>query len=301
VSIRYVEQADIDPVKWDRTVDVSLNASLYGKSWFLDSVADTWDALIENDYLAVMPLVFRKGFVFTEIYPPLLTKYLGIFSSLPVNHDKINRFIQHIPKKFKKINICLNRLNTQSLQLGRVSGQPCFELDLISSYDLKQKKYTSIALDNIAIAWENKLSVMKHLSLTELEYFLRVNAKAGNRILTFSSLRQILSRLNKKGKAIIVGVYGPENTLCSVAVFVNETNSIILLYACTNSQCCALKANYLIIDSFLRDYSGNNITMGFDYTDTSWNENLYHDFGAVKGYCYTVKINRLPTLIKWAF
>ncbi|MBN2522118.1 MAG: hypothetical protein JXB24_02540 [Bacteroidales bacterium] len=301
MPIRYVKQADIDPVKWDRTIDVSLNASLYGKSWFLDSVADTWDALIENDYMAVMPLVFRKGFVFTEIYPPLLTKYLGVFSSLPVDHDKINRFILHIPEKFKKINICMNRLNTQSLQLDRVSGQTCFELDLISSYDLKRKKYSPIVPDNIAIARENKLSLIKHLSLTELEYFLRVNVKSGHRIRIFSSLRQILSRLNKKGKAIVVGVYGPENTICSVAIFVNDTNSIILLYACTNQQCSAYKANYLIIDSFLRDYSGNNITIGFDYTDTIWNENLYHDFGAVKGYCYNVIINRLPALIKWAF
>ena len=40
----------------------------------------TWDALVEDDYVSVMPLPYRKKMGVTYIFPPTMTQQLGVFS-----------------------------------------------------------------------------------------------------------------------------------------------------------------------------------------------------------------------------
>ncbi len=43
-------------------MDEAFNGLIYAKSWYLDIVADQWDALVENDYEKIFPLVHRKKY-----------------------------------------------------------------------------------------------------------------------------------------------------------------------------------------------------------------------------------------------
>ncbi|MBK8472915.1 MAG: hypothetical protein IPL33_12555 [Sphingobacteriales bacterium] len=55
-AIRYVAHADIDRLRWDDAITRAANSLPYAYSWYLDIVAPHWDALVTDDYSAVMPL-----------------------------------------------------------------------------------------------------------------------------------------------------------------------------------------------------------------------------------------------------
>jgi hypothetical protein len=55
-QIQYLSHKNIDKIKWDAVIASSSNRLIYGYSFYLDHMAKQWDALILNDYEAVMPL-----------------------------------------------------------------------------------------------------------------------------------------------------------------------------------------------------------------------------------------------------
>ncbi|MBA7573916.1 hypothetical protein ES708_15717 [subsurface metagenome] len=301
MAIRYIQNKDIDYKLWDSCINHSLNGLIYANSWFLDVVAEQWDALVEDDYLSVMPLVYRRRLFFDELYTPFLAKQLGVFSVTPVKAEKIKEFLEHIPGSFKKIHLCLNRHNTQSLKNKKDTCKSCFEIDLIAPYEKKKKSYSDSALKHISTAIEKKLTLIRHTSLYDLENFLLKNLRVARKARLITSLRQILSRLVGLGKAEIIGAYGPENELCSVACFVKSTTNVILLFAHTAKQGDLFKANYLIIDTFLKNYSSHNVTISLDYIDKSWNAGLYKEFKALESHYCCISKNRLPFFVRWFF
>ena len=100
--IYYVKRKDLDLKKYDACIDNAINSRIYGYSWYLDIVADNWDALVLNDYEAVMPLPWRQKYFIKYIYPPAWTQQLGVFSNFKIEADLVEQFVNSIPKKFKK-------------------------------------------------------------------------------------------------------------------------------------------------------------------------------------------------------
>jgi hypothetical protein len=46
--------------KWDRCINESSNALIYGTTTYLDHLADHWPGIVLNDYEMVMPVAWRK-------------------------------------------------------------------------------------------------------------------------------------------------------------------------------------------------------------------------------------------------
>ena len=58
----FLKHDKIDKVKWDNCISRSVNGHIYARSWYLNIVSPDWDALIEGDYEAVMPLTWKRKF-----------------------------------------------------------------------------------------------------------------------------------------------------------------------------------------------------------------------------------------------
>jgi hypothetical protein len=300
LAIRYIRQKDINYSLWDRCISNSLNGLVYGYSWYLDIIAQHWDALVEDDYRSVMPLIHKERLFYKKTYTPLLSGQLGIFSMKPVTSAKIEIFLKAIPYRFRKLKICFNRQNSLSIK----NCFPCksvksYELDLITPYERKSDLYTAAIKSGISIAKKNKLSVNKGLSLAEFQKFVaqNENQRPANDLL--NPLQHILSLLIGIGKGEIIAVFSSDNILISVACFITSNQNVIMLYALSNDQGVEEKANYLIMDSFLRNYSSRNVTLSIDYLDKSWNKELFRDFDALESHYLCYSENRFPLLFRW--
>ena len=113
--IHYLKRNELNIEKYDYCIETSFNSRIYAYSWYLDIVADNWDALVLNDYEAVMPLPWRSKYFIKYIYPPAWTQQLGVFSESEISKKIISIFIKAIPKKFKKVTIQFNSQNDLSL------------------------------------------------------------------------------------------------------------------------------------------------------------------------------------------
>ncbi|MBN1596790.1 MAG: hypothetical protein JW894_00705 [Bacteroidales bacterium] len=299
MAIRYIRQKDINYSLWDRCINYSLNGVIYAQSWFLDIVAKKWDALVEDDYKTVMPLTFHRKFLHRELFNPPFAKQLGIFSEKPLNHSKIEKFMNHIPIIYRKLNICFNRHNSQSLKLPDAEHKYAYELDLITPYEKKSKLYSKKLRTQLEQAHQKRFSVVRNISLYEFESFVVNCNDADNESHLFKMLRQILSRLTHTGKAEITGVYNYVNELDTVACFVKSNNNVVLFYGKSKNNEDSVLTVYLLIDDFLRTYSGRNVTLSLEHFDKYCNEEIYSEFGAIKCSYICFSQNKLPYFLKW--
>ncbi|MEQ1554762.1 MAG: hypothetical protein ABL929_11315, partial [Ferruginibacter sp.] len=109
MAIKYFTYKDIDKTKWDACVINAHNSLIYVHSFYLDNCTNkNWDALILNDYEAVLPITFRKKIGIKYLYQPAFLQQAGIFSANVLSKELINEFILLLMSKFKFAEINFN-------------------------------------------------------------------------------------------------------------------------------------------------------------------------------------------------
>src|SRR5512133_3076648 len=112
--IHHLRHQDIDKKKWDNCINTAVNRLPYALSWWLDCVSGGWEALVMDDYKALMPLPCKKKLGFEYLVQPFYTQQLGIFA----DDDKIlsdtNQFLKEIPSKYRLVQMQLNDSNYPS-------------------------------------------------------------------------------------------------------------------------------------------------------------------------------------------
>ena len=68
-------------IKWDNCITNAPNGLIYGYSFYLDHMAKQWDALVLNDYEAVMPLTWNKKYGINLFIPAFSYSSIGSFWS----------------------------------------------------------------------------------------------------------------------------------------------------------------------------------------------------------------------------
>ena len=141
--IRFLTSQEINKDKWDLCINASINGLVYAQSWYLDMVAGEWDALVDDNYESVFPLVSGKKWGINYLYQPPFTQQLGIFSGKVLSEELVSRFIAAIPSKFKFAEFNLNTYNKPGKGNFSVHQWKNHELDLIKSYDRIYKSYST--------------------------------------------------------------------------------------------------------------------------------------------------------------
>jgi len=145
MMLKYVEHNDIDLNRWDELLLISPNATIFNMSWYLESVSVNWDALILNDYQAIMPLPFTKKAGVKLLYQPFFSRQSGVFSGNKIlTDDEKQLFFTELFNRFTHINI--------GFELGYTipeiikSKQRMFQyLDLSIGYESIYKQYSTNA------------------------------------------------------------------------------------------------------------------------------------------------------------
>ena len=155
MSIRYVAHKDIDFNRWDETIASASNAIIYAESWFLNCTTNNqWDALIDDDYVSVMPLPFnRKLLGYHQLYQPFFTQQLGVFSKNSA--IDVEPFIEHIPAKFKRQQYAFNWKNN----CPSLASKTNLVVDLSKSYEEIESTFSS--------SLRKRIRKLKHMTLSE--------------------------------------------------------------------------------------------------------------------------------------
>jgi len=278
--IQYIKRKNLDVDKYDKCIQKSLNSRVYAFSWYLDIVADNWDALILNDYEVVMPLPWRQKYFIKYIYPPAWTQQLGVFSSEKIQKELILDFIKSIPKKFRKITIQFNSENRFIHE--NLTERINYILPLSGLYEEIYKGFNNNRKRDLKKAKENKLYI-KEVEIGEL---IAV-AKSNYSILSYTQkdydkLIRLIQVVNKVNKITLLGVFSKTNDFLGGSLFFKNKNRLTYLFSVVNEKGKKEKAIGYLIDKIINDNSKSNFILDFE---GSMNENIakfFKTFGAKK-------------------
>ncbi len=301
VEIKYLKHNQIDLTKWNLCIENSFNGNTYAFSWFLDIVAEYWDALVEGDYVRVMPLVSKRKYLVDYIYQPNFTQQLGVFSTDKLSPDNILQFIQHIPANYKYVNINLNVNNKIDTESYKIDTKNNIELDLISSYETLRANYSKNTIRNIEKSIKRDISISESVTVNEILNLFKENIGDPINNLKepqYNTLRRIISSALRNGNGKILGAYTKENSLCAAAFFLESFRKSINLISVSNNEGKNNSAMFQIFDMFIKTNSSRNHTLDFDGSNIDSIASFYKGFGGTTCNYQTLTINNLPWPIK---
>ncbi len=280
--LRYLRNTEIDRAAWNRLMAESPNAVLYAQAWYLDAVADQWDALVQGNYEAVMPLVWNRKWGLKSIYPPLLSQQLGVFSRKTIDKAQFESFIGQIPWYYWKVRLRLNKANDFKPSGWNRSVWKNMVLDLDASYEDLLINYSSNCKRNL-----KKAKAVQTQTIQQEECFEKALAvfKEGRghkmEALFFSSLLRVMKKSHMLGIGALWTVRDDTQDLLA-AVFIVESNGRLynLLQALTQKGKEA-RSSFLLTNAIIEAHAGQKKKFDFEGSMDAGVCRFYQGFGAV--------------------
>ncbi len=297
-NIQYIAQKDIDKQKWDNCINNASNGLIYARTLYLDSIAENWDALILNDYEAVMPLIWNKKYGICYIYQPYFTAALGIFGN-NLNTLITQQFLKAIPKKFYYWNIDLNEHNLLEKDSLNKKIQPTKRINIFlplkENYEKLSAVYSRLVGRKLKTAEEQHLSIRPETNPQIIVQHYINNYQKGKGAVPHSGYKYLLNLLTKLPK---------ENYRAYTAVSDNEIAAFYLVYTDerfvysiiggSTAKGKETGAFHFVTDAAIREFTGSNKTFRFEGSDVPGIAFFDLQFGSYKVEYYHLKMNSLP-------
>ncbi|HBX51029.1 MAG: hypothetical protein A2275_09905 [Bacteroidetes bacterium RIFOXYA12_FULL_35_11] len=301
LDIKYIKHQDLDYKQWDNCIANAFNGIVYGYSWYLDIVCDSWDALVEGDYEIVMPLTHRVKYGIHYLYQPFFTQQLGLFSIKKLDATTTESFIKAIPSKYRYAEINLNIFNKLEKKEWIGRRNITYELDLIKHYDKLHKAYSTNTKRNIKKAQEHKINVVKGSKPEVLINMFKADKGRDLKKLQdddYNRLQKIMTFSMSHNIGQIYFAHNDKNEVCAGAFFITANQKSIFLFSASNKDGKENSAMFAIIDSFIKVNAERNLTLDFEGSNIEGLARFYSSFGAKECEYLTLKINKLPLYLK---
>ena len=306
-QIKYLTNKEVDWKKWDACIRHASNGLIYAYSTYLSHMAKHWDALVLNDYDAVMPLTWNKKYGFYYLYQPAFVASLGVFGK-NITEETVRNFLNAIPAKFRLIEIPLNHENNFPAAIKGYYSRINYVLDLKRPYEDLLKGYRENHKRNITKAIQLGCTVKKEISVDEViqlsqQYQMPVGNTTREDHSNFMRLFDVVRKrdiqhIDNKLSASIYGINGPQNKLLASAVFFFSHNRAYYILVGNHPDGKTLGASHALIDAFIKDHAGRDLILDFEGSDIRNLAFFYSGFGATEELYPAIKINRLPWYIR---
>ena len=284
--LKYLKHEEIDLAKWDACIEQAPNGLVYAYSVYLNHMARHWDALVLNDYEAVMPLTWNKKLGISYLYQPPFVACGGVFGK----NFNVDEFIKAIPKKFRLIEINLNAGNSvHSAQLRNN-----FVLPLAKSYEEIYSNYRDNVKRNIkkaaGCAVKTGIDIDQIITLAKEQLSTVVNIDDDD----MHRFKKLSENLQSK----TYGVFSPSGELLASCVYFFSHNRAYYILVGNHPNGKTLGASHYLIDRFIADHAGSNLLLDFEGSDIRNLAFFYSSFGATAEVYPALRINRLPWYAK---
>lgn len=300
-QIKYISHAEIDKQKWDNCVQYADNGLIYAYSWYLDTMAEHWDALVLGDYETIMPLTWNKKYGIYYLYQPYFCASLGIFSKSEITAATTVTFLKSIPKRFRYIDIYLNQHNLFPVDGFSLTERINYTLSLKHPYSEIAEQYRSNLKRNIKKAEQSGLKAVKNIAVDEIialakETMQRVSAISDEQLQRFKT---VFTKAKENQQAETLGIYNNNDQLLASAVFLFSHNRWYYILVGNHPNGKTLGASHYLIDRFIATHANTDAIFDFEGSDIRNLAFFYSSYGATEERYPALRMNRLPKLLKW--
>ena len=298
--IQYLRHTAIDKSKWDAAI--AEYGNIYAYSWYLDVVHPDWEALVEDDYLSVMPLTSGKKFGVNYLYQPYFVQQLGVFSKTPLTQEKTMEFLEAIPKHYRFAEIRMNESNAFNEGFQGVEYHRNVLLDLNQSYESIRANYHTNTKRNLAKAEANNLQIVDTVIPYHVVALFTDNRGAyldkwGDA--EYKRLTRLAQIAEKRRFAFMLGVTekGVGELLCA-AIFMKTADRITFLFSGLKQEGKEKQAMTFLLDHVIQKFANQPITFDFEGSDDDNLAHFYLGFGGHEVQYPSYSFNRLSLIGK---
>lgn len=292
-SIQYFSHEQIDKTKWDRCIDEAPNGLIYAYSFYLDNMSKHWDALVLGDYEMIMPLTWNKKYGIYYLYQPAYTASLGVFGK-NITTGVVKEFIAALPRKFKLIEIELNKANqlTEAGVVMRVN----YVLDLNKPYESLYSNYRENIQRNIKKSQQLQCIYRTNVPVEEVIELSRQQMQRISNLTEedYNRFGKLYDLLYSRGQALSCGVYSNAGQLIASCVYFFSHKRAYYIMVGNHPDGRTLGASHYLIDRFIYDNAGKDLLLDFEGSDIRNLAFFYSSFGANTESYSSLRINRLP-------
>jgi hypothetical protein len=274
--IRYLASSEVDPVKWDECLARSSNGLIYGSRIYLDMMADHWNAVVIDDYDAVMPLPWRKKWLFRSYYHVPFLPQTGIYGNAdPALFKQITKVV------FKKIRygeIFLNAGNQAYAKYLSASPLVNMVLDLNAPYEKVREGYHRDLDKHLRKLTKHKLVCSAGNDAKKLVSLFR--KRNGSKITSlkrsdYERFTALCLHLVYTGKAVVRKVSDDNGRLLAATLLLKDERRMYNLMNVELPDGRPKSANYFLYDELMREFAGSGLIFDFESP-----QKFFKNFGA---------------------
>ena len=297
VELYYKRRHEIHADKWDRCIAEASNGLIYGYSYYLDATADNWDALVLNDYEAVMPLPWRKKYGIYYLYQPAFAAQLGVFGN-GITAELFETFLKEIPSKFRLWELSFNHQNRFALKDFHLFERMNYVLSLSEKYETLRKRYRENTKRNIKKSIDYGCYSRTDVSIDKIIELAKEQPNAPPKT-EIEKFKGLFDSLKNRSAAKSYGVFSRNEDLLASCVFTFSHNRAYYILVGNHPNGRTLGASHVLIDAFIKDHAEQNVLLDFEGSDVPNLAFFYSSFGATGERYSAIRLNRLPWYIKW--
>ena len=295
-NITYVKHVDIDKAKWDTCIDHASNALIYAYSYYLDLMSKNWDALVMNDYEAVMPLTWNRKFGISYLRQPAFTQQLGVFGNGSFGNSLTEKFVNKAVDLFSFAEINLNFAN----EYDKCAATKCnLILHLNQPFTVIEKSFKKNFVKKAKgahLIYEPSGEIEEAIKLCIQIYSKRIpNLTEKN----FKDLEQLCILLQNRGQLLIRKVSSRKENCWQYLYFLKIPEEFIT--SC-QSHCpveYTYDANHFLLHELIKEFSEQNFIFDFEGSEIPSINFFFRKFNPVEQPYYFVRINKLKFWKRW--
>ncbi len=291
-KLYYLKNTDIDKQLWDDCISNAENGLIYATSFYLDGLCK-WDAIVLNNYEAVMPLPYRRKYTFDYVYVPAFVQQLGLFYLNDVGIKELPAMLRLAESKFKFGEYYLNNKNNLPILQTKTN----FILDLKKRFSDIQNNYKNVLIKNLRKAGNLQMIYKKSddyrnaVNVCRLTYASQISSVT---TADYDRLIETCKILFQKNNLIIREAKDADDNLLSVVLCLKDKNRIYLLLSVTPEAGRKMQANHFLLDNIIKEYSSQDLIFDFEGSDIPGIASLYESFGAINQPYFFYRWNNLP-------
>ena len=304
MEIAYLPYHQINKTKWDACINKSINKLIYAESYYLDSITDNWDAIILNDYEAVMPLIWKKKFGIKYLYQPAFFQQGGIFFFKQLNNEILQAFITTASQHFKFGEFTLNFLNITLSPDGffTLKKRNNFIFQLGDSYENISKVYSPYIKQRLKRAEKFQLQYSKskdHKKAINIYKKLYKERLSDFKKKDYDKFEVICHYYFNLNRLFVREVWSADgNTMLACVVLLKDENRLYNIASSIFPEGKKMLANYFLYDNIIKEFSKENILLDFEGSDVPGIAYFYKNWASANQAYPFIKWNLLPAPIK---
>lgn len=284
--------------KWDECIQHAPNGMIYSTSFYLNAMCK-WNALVLNDYEAVMPVPFKIKWGITYVYQPAFIQQLGIMSSTKLTAETTNTFLEAMRSNYRFAEVPLNHLNIVELN---VNYQFVQRKNYIKSLTKKEsgfehsdpyliQRYSRAAKNDLIYSSSDEHE--KVIALYEKLYNDQINFNSAD----YKNFNSICEKL-KIDQQVFTRICRKDDEIVAAVILLQHKDRLYNLVSCLTESGRKLKANYFLYGKVIEEFSGRPLILDLEGSDNPGIAYFYNKIADMNQDYPFIKYNSLPKLIR---